>query len=134
MPRFSAISELLGGDDAGVRRVLCAFRNEMGEDIRLLDDAMLSEDWKLAGVVTLRAAMACHLVGEMQAGIRLETLANASELSTESSVLVRYAECARDLLMDLKVCVSACVEDASCSSVSLDEIRLFPISPEQMGA
>jgi len=113
MRYFLALSELLGGDHARIWRVLCAFRNEMGEDIRLLDDAVLREDWKLAGVVVLRAAMACHLVGEMQAGIRLETLANDGACSTEDPNLIRYTACARDQLMDLMTRASAYMDKTS---------------------
>ena len=47
MQYFSTISQLFDGDDGKVGRVLCAFRTELGEDIRLLDDAMLRADWKL---------------------------------------------------------------------------------------
>lgn len=114
MRHFSVISELLDGDDARIRRVLCAFRNEIGEDTRLLDDAMLQEDWELIGVVARRAAMACHLLGDMRTGIRLETLADASDLSMEDPVAIRYAECVRDLFVELMARVSSCVDEASC--------------------
>jgi hypothetical protein len=118
MQHFSVISELLNGDSASIRRVLRAFRNEMEEGIRLLGDAMLREDWELANVVVLRAAAACHLLSEIRAGIRLETLANASARSTEASVLARYCQCARDLLMDLMARASACMDEMPCISAS----------------
>lgn len=41
MRNFSQLSELLGGDDARIVRVLRAFRNEMRENVILPDDAML---------------------------------------------------------------------------------------------
>lgn len=115
MRHFPVISELLDGDDARIGRVLCAFRKEMGEDTRLLDDAMLRKDWGLVGVVARRAAMACHLLGEMRTGSRLETLANACGPSTEDPVAIRYAECVRDLFVELMARIPACVDEASCA-------------------
>lgn len=109
MQDFSALSELLGGDDARIDRVLRAFRNEMSENIRLLDAAVPKGDWELVGATALRAAMACHLLGETRAGIRLETLAKAGSLSTDIPVLTRHAEGVRELLTNLMARASECV-------------------------
>lgn len=111
MRNFPELSELLGGDDARIVRVLRAFRNEMRDSVTLLDDAMLRGDWELIGTVALRAAMACHLMGDTQAGVRLETAANARSLSTDDPALTRHAECIRDLLVDLMTHASACVDE-----------------------
>lgn len=94
------LSELMGGDEARVLRVLRAFRIAANNDLLQLDEAIRAGDASLARRVASRLAMACHLVGEGATGVQLDAIAATGTGAAIDPVMTQRIARARIALID----------------------------------
>ena len=94
------LSELLGGDEARVLRVLRAFRTMADAELLRLD--ALSREGRADAVarVANRMATACHLVGETTTGSLLDAIDGSSTLGAIDPVMTQRIARARVALID----------------------------------
>ncbi|HEY1141993.1 MAG TPA: hypothetical protein VGE88_17590 [Lysobacter sp.] len=106
------LSELLGGDETRVLRVLRAFRNAANNDLLQLDAAVREGNAELARQTAYGLAMACHLIGEGFAGSQLDALARAEHQAAIDPVMTQLIAHARTALIDSIARVSLRIEAA----------------------
>lgn len=96
---FSTLSQLLGSDETRILRVLRAYHQAVGLELLQLDSCVRDDDAPRVREIARRAAMACHLVGEADAGRLLEIVA-AGDSTAIGPVMVQQISRARTALID----------------------------------
>ena len=97
---FSTLSQLLGRDETRILRVLRAYHQAAGDELLQLDESVRDDDAIRAREVARRAAMACHLVGEAEAGRLLEIVASGRDSVVIGPVMIQQISRARSALAD----------------------------------
>lgn len=110
------LSELLGGDEARVLRVLRAFCNAANNDLLQLDGAVRDGNVVLVRQLATRLAVACHLVGEDGTGRDLDAIAIAGTSSAIDPVMTQHIARARTTLIDSIARIAVRVESEECSA------------------
>ena len=95
-----SLSDLLGGDEAKVLRVLRAFHSAANHDLLQLDGAVRDGNGALVRQIASRLAMACHLVGEADAGHCLDALAKTGNTRAIDPVMTQHIVRARNALIE----------------------------------
>lgn len=113
----TTLSDLMGGDETRVLRVLRAFCSTANSDLLQLDDAVRQGNGELVRQIAHRLAMACHLMGESIAGSRLEAIAGARNSSTIDPVMTQLIARARTALIDSLARISMRVHAATGDAV-----------------
>lgn len=111
--RSPTLSDLMGGDETRVLRVLRAFRSAANSDLLQLDDAVRQGNGELVRQIAYRLAMACHLVGEGIAGSLLEAIARTGNSSTIDPIMTQLIARARAPLIDSIARISLRIDVAS---------------------
>jgi hypothetical protein len=107
------LSDLMGGDETRVLRVLRAFRSEANGDLLQLDHAVRQGNGELVRQIAYRLAMACHLVGEGITGSQLEAVTRRDNSSTIDPVMTQFIARARAALIDSIAQISLRIDAAS---------------------
>lgn len=94
------LSELMGGDEARVLRVLRAFCNAANNDLLQLDGAVRDGNGALVRQLARRLAVACHLVGEGGTGGDLDVIAATGTSSAIDPVMTQHLARVRIALAD----------------------------------
>ncbi|WP_460733043.1 hypothetical protein [Lysobacter tyrosinilyticus] len=80
--------------------MLRAYHQAAGLELQQLDSSVRDDDASRVRDIARRAAMACHLVGEAEAGRLLEVVATGGDSSVIGPVMIQQISRARTALAD----------------------------------
>ena len=109
-PGARTLSDLLGGDETRVVRILRAFCSVANHDLLQLDETVRKGDGHLAREIAHKLAMACHLVGESRTGLLLEAAARSGNTLAIDPVMTQLINRARSGLIDSIARISLRIE------------------------